>query len=243
MRPVLFTWRARPVPSYQAMLYVGIVAGLATGNVVANATGLNAARVYVASLLLLPIALLGARLAGVVAVWDHYRHQPDRIWRRKDGGQAMYGGLVMVPLSVPLLAALRVPFWAFWDIGGITMLPGMVFTRVGCLMNGCCAGRPTQSHLGMVLPDARGVRERRVPTQLLEAGLGATSLGVALAVIASPAPPGAAFAGGVAAYSVGRLLLQPLRDQQTRVGGLSALRLTSAGLLAAALLWTLARLT
>jgi hypothetical protein len=28
----------------------------------------------------------------------------------------MYGGLVVVPLSPPLLALLGLPFWAFWDV-------------------------------------------------------------------------------------------------------------------------------
>src|SRR2546423_8340716 len=134
MRPVLFHWRGRAVPSYPAMLYLGVVSGLVAGNVAANATGLNGARVYVASLALLPLALVGARLASVVANLGAYRDGPGRIWRRAEGGQAMYGGLITVPASVPLLAVLHLPFWAFWDVGAFTLLTGMIFARVGCLL-------------------------------------------------------------------------------------------------------------
>lgn len=242
MRPVLFTWRGRPVPSYPAMLYFGIVFGLAAGNVTANATGLDGARVYLASLILLPLALVGARLASVLVNWNAYRDAPGRVWRRSEGGQAMYGGLIMVPLSIPLLAVLRLPFWAFWDVGAVTMLTGMIFARVGCLLNGCCSGRLTTGRFGLVLTDHRGVRGRRIPTQLLEAGLGAVALGLAVALAASPAPPGSVFTGSVAAYSLGRLFLQPLREKESRVAGIPALRAVSAALLALALLSMLPRL-
>jgi phosphatidylglycerol---prolipoprotein diacylglyceryl transferase len=242
MRPVLFTWRGRAVPSYPAMLYLGLVLGLAAGNVAAHAGGLDGARVYVASLLLVVPALVGARLASVVMSWSAFREAPGRIWRRSEGGQVMYGGLVAVPLSVPLLAVLRLPFWAFWDVATFTMLTGMVFTRMGCLLTGCCAGRPTESRFGLVLTDRRGVRARRVPTQLLEAGLGAILLVGASVLAAAHAPPGSVFAGSLAGYAVGRLFLEPLREHQSRVAGVSALRAASVALLVIVLSSILPRL-
>jgi phosphatidylglycerol:prolipoprotein diacylglycerol transferase len=49
---------------------------------------------------------------------------------------------------------------------------GLIFTRVGCLMHGCCAGRETRSAWGIPLPNHRGEWKRRYPTPLLEAGIG-----------------------------------------------------------------------
>lgn len=89
MRPVLFTVRGRPIPSYPAMLYVGVVFGLVVGNVAANAMGMDGAKVYAASLILLPLALVGARLSSVLAHARAYRGATNRIWRRSEGGQAM----------------------------------------------------------------------------------------------------------------------------------------------------------
>ena len=235
MRPILFRWRGRPVRSYPAMLYLGLVFGLAVGNVAANAMGLNGARVYVASLILLPGALVGARLAAVLIHWSAYRRDPGRIWRRSDGGQAMYGGLVVVPLSAPLLGLLELPFWPFWDVAMFTMLTGMVFARVGCLLNGCCAGRPTESRLGLVLPDHLGVRVRRIPMQLIEGGFGIALLAGAAALAASSPPPGFVFTGSLAAYATARLFLQRLRADEVRVGGIPALQAASAVLLLLAL--------
>jgi phosphatidylglycerol:prolipoprotein diacylglycerol transferase len=234
MRPVLFHWRGRPVWSYPTMLYLGLVVGITAGNVVANALGLDGTRVWLATVLLIPVALLGARLAYVLPHWESFRDSPRRIWRRDLGGQVMYGGLVTVPLSIPLLSLLDLGFWAFWDVAAHVMLIGMVFTRVGCLLNGCCSGRPTESRFGVVLRDRAGVVRRRIPTQLLEAGLGAAVLAV---VVGLPAdlPPGTTFLAALGAYGVGRALLQGLREGTWRRDGLRALSVGFAILAAAAL--------
>ncbi|MGH2556034.1 MAG: prolipoprotein diacylglyceryl transferase [Actinomycetota bacterium] len=236
MRPVLFHWLGRAIPSYPAMLYLGLVFGLVAGNVAAKAAGLNGARVYVASLILLPPALVGARFVSVVGNWNAYRRTPGRIWRRSEGGQAMYGGLVVVPLSLPLLAALGLPFWGFWDVAIFTMLTGMIFARVGCLLNGCCAGRTTESRFGLLLAGQHGVRTRRIPMQVIEGSLGAILLAGASVLAVLPAPPGSVFTVSLAAYALARLFLQPLREVQGSVASIPALRTASAALLAVAVL-------
>ncbi len=233
MRPVLFHWRGRDVRSYPAFLYIGAVAGIAVGNLVANSMELNGARVYVAMLVLLVPALAGARVASVFADWSDYRTSPEQMWRRSDGGQAMYGGLVAVPVSLPLLAVLRVPFWAFWDVATFTILTGMAFTRIGCLLTGCCAGRPTWSRVGIVSADTNGVWARRYPTQLLEAATACVLLAAATAVLGGRLPGGSAFAICLGTYAVARVFLQSLRASERRVGRLPALRAASVAIDAA----------
>lgn len=238
MRPVLFTFRGRPVWSYPALLYVGLVFGLVVGNVAANLRGLDGVRVYLATLLLLVPALAGARLAYVVGHWGLFREDLRSIWRHSVGGQAMYGGLLAVPISLPLLDALAVPFWAFWDVATFTMLTGMVFTRVGCLLNGCCVGRPTEGRFGLVLRDRAGVARRRVPSQLLEAGMGAVVL-AGVSAIPTQAPPGTVFLAALVGYGLGRVLLQNIREEEHRVARFRSQRVASlvlAGIAVALLL-------
>jgi phosphatidylglycerol:prolipoprotein diacylglycerol transferase len=234
MRPVLFRWRGRPVSSYAALLYAGLVAGLAAGNAAARANGLPSGRVYAATVVLLAPAILGARLAYVIAHRSEFRADPGSVFRRSSGGQAMLGGLVAVPLSVPLLAALGVGFWAFWDVATFTMLTGMVFARAGCLLTGCCAGRRTESRFGMVLADHRGKRARRVPTQVLEGLTAVALIAVAWAVNASAPPPGSVFMVVLGAYGAARIVLQGLREDRPKLAGVSIQRLASASLVALA---------
>jgi len=141
---MLFQYRGFAVWSYPAMLYLGLVAGVVAGNAAAHAAGVNAFRVFLATLILMVPALIGARLLYVAANWIHYRKKPPQIWDRNKGGMAMFGGLLLaLPLSVPLLRVLRLSLGAFWDVATFTILVGMIITRGGCLMNGCCASCAT----------------------------------------------------------------------------------------------------
>lgn len=204
---------------YPLMLYAGILVGLTAGTYAATLRGLNSTRVYAAMLLLVPPALIGARLLFVVSHWGFYRADLRRIWRRSEGGAALYGGLVLSFLvSRPLLKVLRLPLGAFWDAAAIAMLAGMVITRVGCLMNGCCAGRPTTAWLGLYLPDLQGIRRRRVPTQLLEAGLALAILLVSAGLWNRLPFNGALFLFALATYSVGRCWLESTREVIDTIG-------------------------
>ena len=197
------------------MLYIGLVVGVVAGNAAAHAAGIDALRVYVATLVLIPAALIGARLLYVASEWPRYRGNLRRIWDRRSGGAAMYGGLALaLAFSWPLLAALDLSFGGFWDVTTFTILVGMIFTRVGCLLNGCCAGRPSKRWGSMYLPNHLGVWERRIPTQCLEAAWAAVLLVLAIALWHRLPFPGALFLLATAGYAGGRLLLESARERE-----------------------------
>ena len=232
MRRVLFHWHGVKIYSYPAMLYLGLVFGVVAGNYAANLAGLNSARVFVATLLLLIPALIGARLLFVGSHWEIYRREPRRIWRRSEGGAALYGGLPLSLLaSVPLLGALQVPFGAFWDVATFTILVGMIFGRFGCLLHGCCSGRPTEGRFALCLANHQGTWQRRIPTQLLEAGWAAVLLAGAVAFWDQMPFPGALFLYALAGYGLGRFVLESTREEQDKVGKITIHRLISAVLL------------
>jgi prolipoprotein diacylglyceryltransferase len=215
MRRVLFRWHGITVWSYPAMLYVGLVIGTVAGNVAARAAGLDTFRVWVATILLIIPALIGARLLFVASEWKFYRRNPRQIWNRNEGGFMMYGAVpVMLLCSVPLLRALHIGFGAFWDVSIFTILVGMIFTRVGCLLNGCCGGRVTRGWLSISLPDTRGVWQRRIPTQVLEALCAVVLLGVAIALWRRTPFPGALFLVVMLSYACARLALELARERK-----------------------------
>jgi phosphatidylglycerol:prolipoprotein diacylglycerol transferase len=219
--------------AYTVLLYIGILAGVLAGTYAATVHGLNSTRVYVGMLWLVPPALVGGRLLFVLSHWRLYRRDGRRIWRRSEGGAALYGGLILsFAVSLPILKVLRISPGAFWDAATIAMLTGIVLARLGCLINGCCAGRPTVAWFGLDLPGQHGVRRRRVPTQLLEAGM-------ALALLAGSAGlwnrlpfEGALFLGALALYSVGRWWLESAKEVIDTIGNVSIHRALSAILFA-----------
>lgn len=143
----------------------------------------------------------------------------------------------MLLASVPLLDSLQLPFAAFWDVAVFTILIGMTFTRIGCWLNGCCAGRPTEGRFAMYLPNAQGIWRQRIPTQLLEAGCAVLLLAGAIALWNRLPFRGALFLLVVAGYSGGRLVLETTREDQDRIGrftihhGISVLLIVLSGII------------
>jgi phosphatidylglycerol:prolipoprotein diacylglycerol transferase len=188
------------------MLYLGLVAGVLVGNLAAHAARVDALRVFAATLILIPPAIAGARLLYVAEHWERYRSSPGRIWNRQEGGMAMYGGMpVMLLLSVPVLAVLGMGFGAFWDVASLTILTGMVFTKTGCWLNGCCARGGTREDRGAWA---------RIPAQLLEAGWAAVVLTIACALLGRLSFPGELFLAVTAIHGAGRLTLESMRTPE-----------------------------
>ena len=233
MARVLLAWHGRIVHAYPAFLYAGMVAGTVAATRAAAADGLPAARIYAAMVVLLLPALAGARLLFVVANARMYAREPGRIWRRSEGGYALYGGLLLaLPVSVPLLRGLGLGFWAFWDLATITMLVGMVLARIGCSLNGCCAGRETNGPLGFASPNHRGVVRRRLPTQALEGAVAVALLAAVLAWRTRRPFEGAVFLGALGAYGTARALLEGLREEASRLQRALSLALAAVAVLA-----------
>jgi len=203
------------------MLYTGTLCGVVAGNIASHKIGLNRFRVYIATLLLTIPALAGARLLFVVTNWSKYRQSPGRIWSGKEGGSSMYGGFALTLLSsVPLLYTLGVNLGSFWDVASFTILVAMIFTRIGCLLNGCCCGRPSQHWSAFRLPDCNGVWTHRLPTQMFEASTGII-LFIFAAVFWRAMPfPGALFLFVVLGYSAARFAMEFAREPQSSRRGL-----------------------
>ena len=235
MRRVLFSVRGIPVWSYPALLYVGLVCGFYVMYAVAPSLGMHRVPAAVAALIMFAPAVAGARIWFVLDHWAIYRRDRRRIWRHSDGGMALYGGLVVaLVLSPAFLAALGLRFAAFWDGATFTMLVGMIFTRVGCLLNGCCSGRRSDGRLGLRLPDHTGRWQRRYPVQLLELAAALVLLGGSGALLALAAPRGTIFAVALTGYAGARLAIDPLRERPLRIA--AGRRVALAAFLACSLL-------
>jgi phosphatidylglycerol:prolipoprotein diacylglycerol transferase len=197
------------ISTYAAMLYVGFILGVVLGR---HVVGLSSPKFELLALILLIPALVGGRL------WYLLQHPKTRLAAvgARSGGAGLYGGLVLsFAVSWPLLHFADQDFWRFWDGGAVVLLVGMTVTRMGCLMTGCCSGRPTAGPLGMSLPDEHGTWKRRYPTQILEALLSGAILAVGLWFYTPAQPAGTLFLGGAAAYSLGRIGLELLRAEAT----------------------------
>ena len=235
MRPILFTFFGRPVYSYPVLLYFAMVLGLDAQLLAARSVGIDLGSVLLVALLLLAVALAGARLLHVALKWRLYAAAPSRILRLSSGGASMYGGLVLsVAASPPLLAGMGIPFATFWDLAAFNLIVGMIVGRMGCFLHGCCAGRVVTWRCGVHLPNHLGVWRRRIPTQLLESAWSVVVLLGALEVWRDLPFDGAVFFWVVGGYAAGRAVLETARENPDRLRGLRVQRAISITLVGVA---------
>lgn len=191
--------------AYRIMLYLGCVSGIYLGARVAALRGMPPYTFAFSAVALVPAGLSGAR-------WWHRTRTGNR---GGNGGAAVYGGLVAVlAASAPLLALVHLRFLAFWDVAALSMIVGLCVTKIGCAINGCCAGRETSGPLGFVSRNARGELCRRYPAQWLEAAWAGGIAAVAASFAASTRSDGVLFGGIAAAYGLGRIVLEQIRENE-----------------------------
>ncbi len=197
-----------PVPgvipgAYATLVALGVLVGIAVQALVLAQERRESGAALTVSLWAVVAGILGAKL------WYVLGHRG----RRFDGWCIQ--GFVLCAGAVAAIGAasrLSMPVGTFLDSMAPGLLVGMGIGRIGCFFAGCCCGRPTSSRWGIWSSDQR-VGARRIPTQLLESLLAVCVGAVALilALWSAPASQGAIFVGSLAAYTLGRQLLLPLR--------------------------------
>ncbi len=143
--------------------------------------------------------------------------------RGEDGGVRLVAyhhqlAILGTTTATLLLVGARVP--GYLDFVAVGLGVFLVFGRIGCLMVGCCHGRPAavgvrygHAHVLEGFPPHR-VGARLLPVQALESAWALVSVGVGVA--ASWRGPGAGAAAYLVAYATGRFALEYLRGDGTR---------------------------
>ena len=164
--------------------------------------------------------VIGLICARVYFVTEH--PQGPRSLMNITTGLCVQGFVLGATTTITLGALLLgLPLGTLLDSTAPGLLFGMGIGRLGCLLGGCCAGRPTSSRWGVWSSDRR-IGIRRIPTQLIEAAIALAIGWAALAAVLARAslPSGWIFASAIAAYTLGRQVVFPLRSlpRRTRLG-------------------------
>ena len=245
MHPILLTLGPFTLYSYGLMMVVayGVVAWLSARIARALPEDLRAISaeqlVDFCSVALLG-GLLGGRLFYVALAWKEFVSAPWEVFAIWHGGLVWYGGFFGGLLAGWLyLRAKRLAFLRVMDQFIPFLALGHALGRIGCFLNGCCYGKPTDAWCGVLFP---GHEQRVLPTQLFET-LGLLFLYITLRQLQQPAilkRPGRVFAAYLIGYALLRFLIEALRGDQTAVwAGLTLQQIISLSLfLVGALLLT-----
>ncbi len=178
MHPILFEIGNWPVYSYGVLLALAYLAGLQLAVVRARRAGLDAARIMDLGIYLIIAALVGAKLMLVIVDFGYFRDRPRELLSLVRVGGVFYGGLIFALLAgLFLVRRYRLPVWSAADMYAPGVALGHVIGRMGCLLAGCCYGRPTNLPWGITFTSPVAAASAGTPlgvplhpTQIYDAG-------------------------------------------------------------------------
>ena len=152
--PLTITW-------YGILVACGFLFGLWNASRRALRQKVNPEAIFDCGTWLLIGAVAGARAVYVVSYWPdiidaarNHGHSPFlEIFMVQHGGIVYYGGLIGASAACVVFAwRRRLALWKLADILAPSVALGSFFGRWGCLMHGCCYGRPTNLPWGIQFP-------------------------------------------------------------------------------------------
>jgi len=153
MHPILWELGPFPIRSYGVLIAIAFGIGIWLAVRRGRRRGLDPSRMTDLCIVILISSIVGARLLYVIPYWDEYAARPLRLFAVWEGGLTMYGGLLAaVAASILYTRAKGMPFWTVSDVTAPSIALGLGITRIGCFLNGCCFGLPTDAGWGVRFP-------------------------------------------------------------------------------------------
>lgn len=155
MRPYLFHLGSMGVPSFFFMIMIGSLATTFFLAHMAKREGSDPVAMLDFGIIGIIASVLGSRIFHILVenpayYWEH----PIRVFYFWQGGFVSIGAFLGSALGWAIyMRRRRLPAWRTLDLA-VTGVPIIIFfVRVGCLLVGCCYGRPTDFFLHLVFND------------------------------------------------------------------------------------------
>lgn len=121
---------------YGILIMLGVLAGVALAMWRERRLGLARDTTIDLALVCVPSALIGARLYYVAFSWDLYRDDLWKIFSVREGGMAIYGGVLAGLLAGWVFSRVRkIPFFALADLAAPSLALGQAIGRWGNFIN------------------------------------------------------------------------------------------------------------
>jgi len=145
MYPKLFEipFTGWPVPSYGLMMVIGFLVAVSLIRHLSRDITPDPRLITNAALYSLIAGVAGARLFFVIHDFDSFRDDPLSIFAIWRGGLELLGGLLALVVIYLYIRFHKLPVRKYFDIIAIALMLALAIGRIGCFLNGCCFGRPT----------------------------------------------------------------------------------------------------
>jgi phosphatidylglycerol:prolipoprotein diacylglycerol transferase len=146
MHPELFRipFTELTVKSYGVMLVIGFLAAVHVIRRLSKKITPDPQMITNASLYSLVAGVVGARLFYVLHHFDEFRGNMLDVFKIWIGGLELLGGVIAAITVILLyLRYHKLPIRQYLDILAIGLMLALAFGRIGCFLNGCCFGKPS----------------------------------------------------------------------------------------------------
>lgn len=148
-----FTVFGFEIAYYGMIIGIGILAGIFMAVMEAKRTGQNPDTYYDLAMYAVIFSIIGARIYYVVFSWDAYKDDLLSVFNLREGGLAIYGGVIAAIITVFVFSKVRkISFGLLLDTAGLGLITGQIIGRWGNFFNREAFGEYTNNLLAMQLP-------------------------------------------------------------------------------------------
>lgn len=153
---------------YGVIIAIGMFTGVSLVVYIAKKEGFKPEDIYDLALCLLIFGIIGARLYYVAFSWDYYKDHMGSIFNIRQGGLAIYGGVIAGFLALCVFCRIKkMKILAVADLAVLGVLVGQIFGRWGNFTNRECFGGYSDGLLAMRLP-LSAVRTSDITPEIME---------------------------------------------------------------------------
>ena len=138
---------------YGIVIGFGILAGLFVAVMEAKRSGQNPDTYYDLVIYAVIFSIIGARIYYVIFSWDMYKDDLKSIFNIRQGGLAIYGGVIAAIITVIVFAKVKkLSALLIFDTAGLGLVTGQMIGRWGNFFNREAFGEYTDNLFAMKLP-------------------------------------------------------------------------------------------
>lgn len=180
MHPELFHIGSFKLASFGAMMVVAFLLSLALAGQRAAKFGFTKQQVSDVSFAAIIGGILGARAFFIIQDLPYYLSHLDKLFSIQMQGLTSFGGFIVGGIVAAWWCRRKkLSVIGFLDLAAPAFLVGHAVGRIGCLLNGCCHGRPAE-HAFPFLAFSPENNSYNVPAQLYDSAMNLVVLGAVL---------------------------------------------------------------
>lgn len=243
MNPIAFSIFGIAIRWYGILIALGLITGIIIAGHTCRIKGISYDKFLDMLIIVLPIAIIGARLYYVLFEFEYYKNNLSEILNIRQGGLAIHGGVIFGVLAAAILMKIKkMEFFKYADAAAPSLIIAQAIGRWGNFFNQEAHGGPVSNEFISHFPEfiKRGMfieGQYYHPTFLYESIWNLIVFFILLFILKKSKKTGLVAFSYIGLYSIGRFFIEGLRTDSLMLGNFRIAQLVS---LSGILVWIFA---